>query len=76
MITNSEISFPCKVSFFKEKNEFWKDAICLGAFQEGTTMSPMRNLVVFWLVVDEQGYPHKIYDLAHVRFTLSSNATS
>lgn len=76
MNTNSEIQFPCNVSFFRKENEFWKDGICMGAFQEGTTMSPMRNLVVFWLVVDRKGHPHKIYDLANVRFTLSSDAAS
>ena len=73
-----EISFPCMCSFYisDDQRKFWQNGTCLGLFQEGTTVSMLKNLVVFWLVIDKKGVPHKIYTVKNVKFDFLADTAS
>ena len=74
MIDPKDLQFPCRCEVFNGQR--WVDAVCMGLLQEGNAMNPIKNLVVFWLIINNDGIPEKKYKLDHVRFTILSNTTT
>lgn len=64
----SKIEFPCEAEYTKGEG-IWSPCLVLGIFQEGSTVVQSRNLVMLWLIVNEEGEVSKIYKITDVRFS-------